>query len=83
MIIGITGNSGSRKTLFSQELCTKTNAKLIDADQIVKELSKCEEPYYKEVVKQFGQEILLENKEINRPKLAQIILAIIKKRRIK
>ena len=30
---------------------------------MVKELSKCGEPYYKEMVKQFGQEILLENKE--------------------
>ena len=51
----------------------KTNAKLINADQIVKELSKCGEQYYRDIVKQFGEEILLENKEINRPKLAQII----------
>lgn len=42
---------------------------------MVKELSKYEEPYYKEIVKQFGQEILLENKEINRPQLAQIIFS--------
>ena len=47
---------------------------------MVKELSKCEEPYYKEIVKQFGQEILLENKEINRPKLAQIIFSDNQKR---
>ncbi len=46
---------------------------MINADQIVKELSKCGEQYYKDIVKQFGKEILLENKEINRPKLAQII----------
>ena len=54
-------------------MCAKTNAKLINADQIVKELSKCGEQYYRDIVKQFGEEILLENKEINRPKLAQII----------
>lgn len=46
---------------------------MINADQIVKELSKCGEQYYRDIVKQFGKEILLENKEINRPKLAQII----------
>ena len=46
---------------------------MINADQIVKDLSKCGEQYYKDIVKQFGKEILLENKEINRPKLAQII----------
>lgn len=46
---------------------------MINADQIVKELSKCGEQYYRDIVKQFGEEILLENKEINRPKLAQII----------
>lgn len=43
-------------------------------------MSKYEEPYYKEIVKKFGQEILLENKEINRPKLAQIIFNNNKKR---
>lgn len=43
-------------------------------------MSKYEEPYYKEIVKKFGQEILLENKEINRPKLAQIIFSNNKKR---
>ena len=32
------------------------------------------------MVKQFGQEILLENKEINRPKLAQIIFSDNQKR---
>ncbi len=47
---------------------------------MVKELSKYEEPYYKEIVKQFGQEILLENKEINRPQLAQIIFSDNQKR---
>lgn len=49
------------------------SAKLINADQIVKELSKSGEQYYKEIVKKFGPEILLENKEINKPKLAGII----------
>lgn len=43
-------------------------------------MSKYKEPYYKEIVKKFGQEILLENKEIDRPKLAQIIFSNNKKR---
>lgn len=75
-IIGITGNSGSGKTLISKIINEKLeNSVIIDADEISKELSKnINSKYYKEIVEQFGEEILIqETKQIDRKKLARII----------
>lgn len=99
MIIGITGNSGSGKTLICRELVKMTGkgtdpffAKrsesghitfapiLIDADKIVKEMSIQGTIYFKEIVKEFGEDILLENGEIDKQKLANIIFTDNEKR---
>lgn len=73
MVIGITGNSGSGKTTLTNILGKEYDAYIIDADQVAKEMSKSGEPYFKEIIKYFGEDILLQNGEINRPKLANII----------
>lgn len=84
MIIGITGNSGSGKTSISSALGTvpvrqnvakgtDLNTYIIDADKVVKEMSMPGEVYFKEIVKEFGKDILLENGEIDKSKLASII----------
>ena len=73
MIIGITGNSGSGKTSISKLLRKELEADIINADEIVKEMSMPQKVYYKEIVKAFGKEILLDNSEIDKPKLADII----------
>ncbi len=99
MIIGITGNSGSGKTLICKELVemakkgsvpffAKRNEMgqitfdpvLIDADEIVKEMSMQGTIYFKEVVKEFGEDILLENGEIDKERLANIIFTNTEKR---
>ncbi len=91
MIIGITGNSGSGKTSISSALGTvpmrQNVAKgtdpdtcVIDADKVVKEMSMPGEVYFKEIVKEFGKGILLENGEIDKSKLASIIFADKEKR---
>ena len=82
MIIGITGNSGAGKTTVSLMLAEKLNAKLIDADMIVKEEQKIGKQYYKKIVEAFGGEILLKNHEINRKKLANIIYNNLEKRNV-
>ena len=46
---------------------------MINADKIAKELSKKGTLYLLEIVEKFGEEILLENEELNRKKLANII----------
>ncbi len=73
MIIGITGSSGAGKSTVCEILQKKYEAKIINADKIAKELSKKGTSYLAEIVKKFGQEILLENGELNRRKLADII----------
>ncbi len=87
MIIGITGNSGSGKTELSKILfkeisddknndLNKKNIEIIDADKVVKEMSKEDSIYFKEIVKLFGEDILnkTENANVlNRQKIADII----------
>jgi len=72
MIIGITGNSGSGKSEISKILSEKINAKIIDADKIVKKISEPGNEYYKKQVELFGKEILINNK-LNRKRIAEII----------
>lgn len=79
MVIGITGNSGVGKTTISEKLAKKINARVINADILAKELSKAGTKYYTEIVKRFGKDILRENKEIDRKKLANIIYSEPKK----
>ncbi len=73
MIIGITGSSGSGKSTICKILESKWNAKIINADEIAKDLSRSGTQYYKDIVQEFGKEILLETGEIDRKKLADII----------
>ncbi len=93
MIIGITGNSGSGKTAISKLLGTvpmrqnvakgtDLDTYIIDADEIVKEMSMPGEEYFKEIVKEFGQDILLANGEIDKSKLANIIFTDNEKREV-
>lgn len=73
MIIGITGSSGSGKSTVCKIIEDNYNAKIIKADEIAKSLSVKGTLYYKDIINEFGKEILLENGEINRKKLAEII----------
>ena len=82
MIIGITGNSGSGKTSISKLLKQNLNADIINADKIVKEMSMPGVVYYNEIIKAFGEDVLLENAEINKSKLADIIFKDNEKRKV-
>ena len=73
MVIGITGSSGAGKSTVCEILKNKYGAKIINADKIAKDLSQKGTAYLAEIVRKFGQEILLENGELNRRKLAEII----------
>ena len=70
MIIGITGNSGSGKTEFSKILFkeivrdannsfNENTVEIIDADKVVKKMSKEGLVYFDEIVKMFGEDILI------------------------
>ena len=72
MIIGITGNSGTGKSEISKLLAEKINAKIINADEVVKELSENGNEYYEKIVELFGSSILNNNK-LNKSQMAKII----------
>lgn len=71
-IIGITGGIGSGKTTTAKIL-ESLGAYIIDADEIAKGLLKNGYKAYNEIIDFFGSEILDENYEIDRKKLAGIV----------
>lgn len=73
MVIGVTGSSGAGKSTACEILNEKYNVKIITADEVARELSKKGTAYLKDIVDKFGKEVLLENGELNRRKLANII----------
>ena len=82
MVIGITGSSGAGKSTVCEILQNKYNAKIISADKVSKELSQKGTAYLAEIVEKFGHDILLENGELNRKKLANIIYSNKEKREL-
>lgn len=73
MILGITGSSGAGKSTVCEILERKYNSQTINADKIAKQLSKQGTSYLQEIVQNFGNDILLQNGELDRKKLANII----------
>ncbi|MCI9039691.1 MAG: dephospho-CoA kinase [Clostridia bacterium] len=73
MIVGITGSSGAGKSTVCKILETDYNMKILNADKMTKQLSQQGKPYLEDIVKLFGREILREDEELDRPKLADII----------
>ena len=72
-IIGITGSSGSGKTTLSQLLDEKNEVKLIDADKVVKEMSIPGTEYLNSIKNTFGEDILLDDGNLNRKLLGNKI----------
>lgn len=72
-IIGITGSSGAGKTTISKIIKEKYNAQVIDADEIARKLSKKGTMYLSSIVDFFGNEIIDEQGELKRKRLAKLI----------
>ena len=73
-IIGITGGIASGKSTVTNFLRQK-GFQVVDADAVVHDLQKPGGRLYQVLVQHFGQEILLENGELNRPLLASLIFS--------
>ena len=73
-IIGITGGIASGKSTVTNFL-RKKGFQVVDADAVVHQLQKPGGRLYQVLVQHFGQEILLENGELNRPLLASLIFS--------
>ena len=73
-IIGITGGIASGKSTVTNFLRQK-GFQVVDADAVVHQLQKPGGRLFKALVQHFGQEIILENGELNRLLLASLIFS--------
>ena len=73
-IIGITGGIASGKSTVTNFLRQK-GFQVVDADAVVHQLQKPSGRLYQVLVQHFGQEIILENGELDRPLLASFIFS--------
>ena len=67
----ITGGIGSGKSTVASAL-VQHGAKLVDADQVVRELQKAGGEVFTKLVQEFGEKIVKEDGELDRQKLADI-----------
>ena len=81
-IIGVTGGVGAGKSMVLNYLEKRYGAKLILADLVGHEMMEPGHEAYEQVVKVFGQEIVSEDKTIDRKALGAIVFADEKKRMI-
>ena len=73
-IIGITGGIASGKSTVTNFL-RQEGYQVVDADAVVHQLQKSGGRLYQILVEHFGEKILLENGELNRPLLASLIFS--------
>lgn len=73
-IIGITGGIASGKSTVTNFL-RQQGFQAVDADAVVHQLQKPGGRLFEAIVQHFGQEIILENGELNRPLLASLIFS--------
>ena len=73
-IIGITGGIASGKTTVTNFLRQK-GFEVVDADALVCQLQKTDGRLYQILVEHFGEKVLLEDGELNRPLLASLIFS--------
>ena len=73
-IVGLTGGIASGKSTVSN-LFKSHDIPVVDADVVAREVLKKGSGGWKKVVDAFGEEILLDNGEVNRPRLGQIVFA--------
>lgn len=73
-IIGITGGIASGKSTVTNFL-RQQSFQVVDADAVVHQLQKPGGRLFKALVQHFGQEIILENGELNRSLLASLIFS--------
>ena len=81
-IIGVTGGVGAGKSTVLNYLEKRYGAKLVLADLVGHEVMEPGHEAYEQVVKVFGQEIVSEDKTIDRKALGAIVFADEKKRMI-
>jgi dephospho-CoA kinase len=81
LIIGLTGGIASGKSTVAKMLL-ELGIPVIDADQIAREVVEIGEEAYLQIVEKFGEEILHDDKTIDRAKLGAIVFNDEEKRKL-
>lgn len=79
--VGLTGGIASGKSTVARMLVEK-GAVLIDFDELTREVEEPDRPEWREIVRHFGEAVLLPDRRIDRGKLGEIVFADPVKRRI-
>lgn len=74
LVVGLTGNIGSGKSTVANIL-RSLGAKVIDTDQVAREVVEPGTPGLKAIVDAFGQEVLNQDGSLNRSRMAQIVFS--------
>ena len=72
VVVGLTGGLGAGKTTIAG-LFQDCGAKVIDADQLARDVVKPGKPAWKEIKQQFGNGVFHSDKTLNRQALAQVV----------
>jgi len=72
VLVGVTGNIGSGKSLFSN-IAAERGYPVISSDDNAKQLMQSNEKLKQLLKKEFGEDIYLQNGELDKPKLAALI----------
>ena len=79
--VGLTGGIASGKSTVARMLVEK-GAVLIDFDELTREVEEPDKPAWWEIVRHFGEAVLLPDRRIDRGKLGEIVFADPVKRRL-
>ncbi|MDF2683034.1 MAG: dephospho-CoA kinase [Brevibacillus sp.] len=74
MILGLTGGIATGKSTVTGML-RERGIPVIDADQIAREVVEPGKPAYEAIVRHFGREILLNDAQIDRKKLGEVVFS--------
>ena len=74
MIIGLTGSIASGKSTIA-EMIRAYDIPIVDGDVIARQVVEKGSPTLQKIVESFGQDVLTEDGELNRPKLGEIIFS--------
>ena len=74
MKVGLTGGIGAGKSTVA-DLFSKKGAVIIRADELARQVIEHDSPGFQKVVALFGPEIVDQDQNINRTKLAQIVFS--------
>jgi len=73
-VIGLTGGIATGKSTVASML-RGLGAKVIDADELAREVVKPDQEAWREIIEAFGSEVLRQDRTLNREKLRKIVFA--------